>query len=306
MPANDPKTARSMRTKTLSTTGAEATAPEAGRRNAFIRWFTPEIPLARVAVFRVYIYVFIIIDVLTISGDVIPHGWTPDLYQPLWLARFLHIPPVSVLGAQILLAAIIVFCLLAAVGILQRISGWIVTITFGLWMFYTQGYGYVAHDHMALVIAAIVLPTIGVARFRDGGVTSAKAGWAFRVVQVSVVLTYFYSVLMKWIASGNITHWANGAVIIWALMRRGAEWSKPFLEWPGLLIAGQWATLAFEFLSPVALFVKGRWLYGVVAFFMLFHLMTYLALGIHFLPTVICWAAFLPLEKLIPKRFATR
>jgi hypothetical protein len=31
----------------------------------------PEIPLARVAVFRVFIYVFIIIDVLTISGDVI-------------------------------------------------------------------------------------------------------------------------------------------------------------------------------------------------------------------------------------------
>jgi cytochrome c biogenesis protein CcdA len=49
---------------------------------------------------------------------------------------------------------------------------------------------------------------------------------------------------------------------------------------------------------------KGRWLYGVVAFFCLFHLMTYLALGIHFLPTVICWAAFLPLEKLVPKRFA--
>ena len=41
-------------------------------------------------------------------------------------------------------------------------------------------------------------------------------------------------------------------------------------------------------------------------FFCLFHLMTYIALGIHFLPTVICWAAFLPLEKLVPKRFAAR
>jgi hypothetical protein len=61
---------------------------------------------------------------------------------------------------------------------------------------------------------------------------------------------------------------------------------------------------SFEFLSPIALFVKGKWLYGVVVFFCLFHLLTYLALGIHFLPTVICWAAFLPLEKLVPKRFA--
>jgi hypothetical protein len=200
---------------------------------------------------------------------------------------------------------IIVFSLLAAAGILQRLSGWAAAITFGLWMFYTQGYGYVAHDHMALVIAAFVLPTVGTARFRDVGTASARAGWALRVVQIAVVLTYFYSVVMKWIASGNITQWANGAVIIWALMRRGAEWSKPFLEMPGLLIAAQWATLVFEFLSPVALFLKGKWLYGAVAFFFLFHLMTYLALGIHFLPTVICWAAFLPLEKLVPKRFTS-
>ena len=288
-------------TPTLRSTPTEAAGP-----NPFLRWFMPEVPLARVAVFRVFIYLFIIIDVLTISGDVIAHGWTPEFYQPLWLARFLHIPAVSVLGAQILLTLIIVFSLLAAAGILQRISGWAVAISFGAWMFYTQGYGYVAHDHMALVIAAFVLPTIGTARFRDVGTASAKAGWALRIVQIAVVLTYFYSVLMKWIASGNITHWANGAVIIWALMRRGAEWSKPFLEMPGLLIAAQWATLVFEFLSPVVLFLKDKWLYGAVAFFFLFHLMTYLALGIHFLPTVICWAAFLPLERLVPKRFATR
>ncbi|WP_262774796.1 hypothetical protein [Brevibacterium permense] len=282
-----------------------STPTEAAPTNPFLRWFMPEVPLARVAVFRVFVYLFIIIDVLTISGDVIAHGWTPEFYQPLWLARFLHIPAVSVLGAQILLTLIIVFSLLAAAGILQRLSGWAVALSFGAWMFYTQGYGYVAHDHMALVIAAFVLPTIGTARFGDVSTASARAGWALRMVQISVVLTYFYSVVMKWIASGNITHWANGAVIIWALMRRGAEWSKPFLEMPGLLIAAQWATLVFEFLSPVVLFLKGKWLYGAVAFFFLFHLMTYLALGIHFLPTVICWAAFLPLEKLVPKRFTS-
>lgn len=282
-----------------------STPTDAAPTNPFLRWFMPEVPLARVAVFRVFIYLFIIIDVLTISGDVIAHGWTPEFYQPLWLARFLHIPAVSVVGAQILLTLIIVFSLLAAAGILQRLSGWAVALSFGAWMFYTQGYGYVAHDHMALVIAAFVLPTIGTARFRDVGTASARAGWALRMVQISVVLTYFYSVVMKWIASGNITHWANGAVIIWALMRRGAEWSKPFLEMPGLLIAAQWATLVFEFLSPVVLFLKRKWLYGAVAFFFLFHLMTYLALGIHFLPTVICWAAFLPLEKLVSKRFTS-
>ncbi|SMY04751.1 MULTISPECIES: hypothetical protein [Brevibacterium] len=143
------------------------TTAEVKAGNPLIAWFTPQISLARVAVFRVLIYLFVIVDVLTISADVIPHGWTPGLYQPLWLARFLHIPPVSVLAAQILLAAIIVFSLMAAAGILQRLSGWLVAITFGLWMFYTQGYGYVAHDHMALVVAVVVLPTVGLARFQD-------------------------------------------------------------------------------------------------------------------------------------------
>lgn len=300
-----------MSTPANSSTASAATDPartlaDVRPRNAFLRWFMPEIPLARVAVFRVFIYLFITADVLWISNDVIDHGWTPDLYQPLWLPRFLHIPPVSVLGAQLLLAAIIVFSLLAAVGILQRTSGWIVFATFGMWMYYTQGYGYVAHDHMALMIAILILPGIGIARFSQVRTTSAKAGWALKVVQIAVILTYFFSVLMKWIASHGIAHWGNGAVIIWALMRRGAEWSKPFLEMPGLLIAAQWATIAFETLSPIALFLKGKWLYGAVVFFCLFHLMTYLALGIHFLPTVICWAAFLPLEKLVPKRLARR
>lgn len=288
---------------TAAQTSTSHSSQDAKPRNRVLSWFMPQVPLARVAVFRVFIYLFVIIDILTISNDVIAHGWNSDFYQPLWLARVLGIPPVSVLGAQILLVLIIVFSLLAAAGILQRISGWAVAITFGAWMFYTQGYGYVAHDHMALMIAVLVLPTVGIARFSQTHTTSAKAGWALRVTQISVVLTYFYSVLMKQIASGGLVKWANGAVIIWALIRRGAEWSKPFLENPGLLVVAQWGTLVFEFLSPIALFVKGKWLYFVVAFFCLFHLMTYLALGIHFLPTVICWAAFLPLEKLVPRRF---
>src|SRR5699024_12720515 len=132
------------------------------------------------------------------------HGWTPEFYQPLWLARALHIPAVSVLGAQILLAVIIVSSLLAAAGVIQRLSGWAAALSFGAWMFYTQGYGYVAHDHMALVIAAFVLPTIGAARFRDVATTSARAGGALRVGQIAVVRTYFSSVPMKWLAPGHI------------------------------------------------------------------------------------------------------
>ena len=111
---------------------------------------------------------------------------------------------------------------------------------------------------------------------------------------------------MKWIASGNITHWANGAVIIWALMRRGANGRSRSSRCPASSSPRSGRHSSSSSSHPVVLFLKGKWLYGAVVFFCLFHLMTYIALGIHFLPTVICWAAFLPLEKLVPKRFAAR
>jgi len=58
--------------------------------------------------------------------------------------------------------------------------------------------------------------------------------------------------------------------------------------------------LIAEFLSPVVLFLRGRALLLAVGFFVSFHLVTYLSLGIHFLPTVICWLAFFPLERIVP------
>src|SRR5699024_2483666 len=134
------------------------TPAERGARKGLVGSSMPALPLARVAVCRVVTYIFSRIDPPTISADVMAHGWTPEFFQPLWLARALHIPAVSVLGPQILLAVIIVSSLLAAAGIVQRLSGWAAALSVGAWMFYTRGYGYVAHDHMALVIAAFVLP----------------------------------------------------------------------------------------------------------------------------------------------------
>jgi len=50
------------------------------------------------------------------------------------------------------------------------------------------------------------------------------------------------------------------------------------------------------------LWLRGRWLYLAIATFCGFHLLTFAALGIHFLPTVVCWAAFLPLERVAGAR----
>lgn len=260
-------------------------------------WWMAPVPLARVAVFRVAIYLFLIVDALWIANDVIQHGHVPELYQPTVLARVIQLPPLGVAGAWALLIVLIASSLLAATGRWPRAAGWTTAAAFWMWMLNSQGFSYVSHDHMALMIAVLVLPTVRAAGFDDQR-TSQAAGWALRCVQVAVVLTYFGSVFSKWVRSGTLWNWANSAVFTWAIMRRGSDLIRWTLEYPLLLRVSQWGLLAIELLSPVVLFLRGRWLHLAIGVFLAFHTATFLALGIHFLPTVICWLAFLPLERL--------
>jgi len=266
---------------------------------AIAGWWVAPVPLARIAVLRAAVYLFVIWDVLYVTNDVIGHGYAPALYQPTMLARLLPLPGPSVTVAYVLLGLVIAGSLVAATGRLPRLTGWTVAVAFLAWMLDSQGFSYVSHDHMALVVATLVLPTVGRARFTDTG-SSQAAGWAVRAIAVATVITYFGSAFNKWVRAGSPWAWANGSVFTWAIMRRGSDLARWTLDYPLLLRTGQWALLVAEFLSPVALFLRGRWLAAVVTFFLLFHLMTFLALGIHFLPTVICWLACAPLERLVP------
>ena len=263
---------------------------------AALDWLTRPVPLARVAAFRALVYGFIIWDVLYAFNDVVPHSVIPELYQPTLLARLVGLQPLSTAVSQALLAAIIVCCVVAILGRAQRLAGWGVMVTFWVWALNSQGFSYVQHDHMALMVATLVLPTIGVAHYRDQRLSQA-AGWAFRCIQIATVLTYFGSAISKWARSGSLAVWANSSVFTWAIIRRGSDLVRWTLEYPMLLRAGQWGLVAIEALSPVVLFLRGRWLYLAIGLFFAFHLSTYLAIGIHFLPTVVCWFAFFPLEK---------
>ncbi|WP_205857241.1 hypothetical protein [Phytoactinopolyspora endophytica] len=265
-------------------------------------WWMPELPFARVAIMRAAIYLFLLYDIFYLRNDVIPHGHTPELYEPLWIGRALPLPEPSVGLAQTLQVLIVVGSLVAATGRLPRLAGWTVALCYFEWLILSMSFGKVDHDHLALVIAVFVLPTIGRARLSDHG-GSPAAGWAFRCIQVSVIFTYFGSALAKWVRNGAPFAWANGAVLSWAFIRRATDLARWSLDYPWLLRIGQWVMLIAEFLSPIVLFVKGKWLYFGAAFFLTFHLVTYLTLGIHFLPTVICWLAFFPTEKLLPGRF---
>ncbi|HET6754506.1 MAG TPA: hypothetical protein VFH23_11220 [Jiangellaceae bacterium] len=267
--------------------------------NRVVRWWTAPIPLARVAVFRTVVYLFLLYDIFVLVNDVVPHGYAAELYRPLFIGRVLPLPEPSPPLVYTLQVVLVAGALVAATGRLPRLAGWVVAVCYLEWLIIGMSFGKVDHDHLALLVAMWVLPTVGRARFGD--LTPSEAGgWAFRCVQVATIATYVGSAFAKWSRNGAPFAWGGSAVFTWAIIRRGTEFIDWILEYPWLLRISQWMLLIAEFLSPVVLFLRGKALLLAAGFFLSFHLVTYFSLGIHFLPTVICWLAFFPLEKLIP------
>src|SRR5699024_10179836 len=76
------------------------------------------------------------------------------------LARLLHLPPVTAPVAGTLLVLILAGSTASIAGWRPRLAGTVVALAYWVWMLYSNSYGYVAHDHMALMVATAVLPTV--------------------------------------------------------------------------------------------------------------------------------------------------
>jgi hypothetical protein len=234
----------------------------------------PAVPLARVAVLRIVVYLFVVADIFLFVNDVVPHAeGDAELYRPLLLRRLLDLPTPSAGYAKTL------------------------PVAFTDWVSIGMSYSKVDHDHLALVVATWVLPTVGAARLRDR-TRSEAAGWALLAIQLAVVSTYFLSAVAKMRFGG--WGWANGSIFAWAMTRRGTWLGRALLNPPWILWLGQWSLLLLETFSPLLLVLRDRRRYLLVAAFAGFHALTFAMLTIHFLPLVVCLLAFLPLERLVP------
>ena len=259
-------------------------------------WFFPQVPLARVAWLRRFVYAVVLLDVLVLTAFPIGHGDVPgELYKPLPFRELLHLPQPSPVYVQVLRVVIIASALVAMSGRLPRLAGWVCAAGMLDWLSNAYSYSKINHDHFALVVALCVLPLVGRALASDRR-TSDSAGWTLRIIQVSVVATYFLAAIAKVLDAG--WGWASSAVLVWALTRRGSFLSDWLVDLPWLTYVFQWIVFVAELLSPVMLWLRGRALYAVVVFWLGFHVSTYLLLSIHFIPTVVCLLAFLPLERL--------
>jgi hypothetical protein len=262
-----------------------------------VNWFFPPVAIARIAWLRTIFYLFVILDMHAFVRDTRLKGQSPELYQPLFLARLFDLPRPSVPLTNTLYVVLIVACLVGATNRLPRLTGWVVAPAFTWWVLIGMSDGKVDHDHLALVVALWVLPTAGAARYGDRRPSEA-AGWAVKCIQIAVVATYALSALAKIRSAGWAFTWPGSAVLTWAIVRRPHPVGVWLLDYPWLLHVMQWAGFIGEMLSPVVLWLKGRWLLFAALFFLSFHVANTAILLIHFLPTVVCWLAFAPLERL--------
>lgn len=275
-------------------------SPSTGAR--IVGWFAPVMPEARLAVFRTAVYLFVVLDINAFVRDPIPLSRHPELYAPLMVERLFALPPPSVPLTVTLYVVLVVGSLVAAANRLPRLAGWVVAAAFTWWTAIGMSYGKVDHDHMALVIALWLLPTVGPVRDRwRSRDASAQAGWVLKVVQIAVMSTYFLSALTKIRSGGwSLTSWPESFILTWAIVRRPHGLGQFLLPFPGLLHVMQWFAFAAELTSWVVLWLRGRALLAAALFWMGFHVFTLAILYIHFAPTLVCWLAFAPLERLGP------
>jgi hypothetical protein len=260
-------------------------------------WFRPE-PVARLAVLRTLVYLYVPLDLYIRTASVVPHAYgSPDLYKPVDVLALLHQPAPTPWFAQALRIVIIATSLLAAAGVKPREFGVVVALAYADWACLAMSYGKVDHDHLAILVAVAVLPTVGGSGWNTGA-RSEAAGWALRCIEIAVVATYFLAAVAKMRFGG--WHWPNGAIFAWAVVRRGTPLARPLLHHPIVLLLSQWGLLLLEASTPAMLFVRQRWRTLAVVGLLSFHLVTWLAITINFAPLVVCLLAFLPLERVPP------
>jgi len=270
-------------------------------------WYEP-MDRTRQRYFARIIYATVIVTVWSIDAWAVGHATAPRLFwQPMWIARVLSISPptpttMTLLRVLLTVAAVVAIVLArpddaARSRHAARAANAAVFLGFGLWVVWAFSWSKVDHDKLTIVVALftlVVAPGVGTGLDR-------MVGWALRTVQVVFVLAYPLSAISKIDKSG--WRWADQATFARAIIRRGTFLGKHLAEQGELLRVSQWGFIVFEVVSIVALSRNPRIRRVVLPGFFLLHFVTWLMIGIHFLPHTICLAAFLPLERLrLPAR----
>jgi hypothetical protein len=272
-------------------------------------WF-PEVPLERVAIFRIAITAFALIDVVFVSNYMI--GYTevdPLFFDPIYLLR-VGTFPVPSSGTYLVMSGIMAISLFCAlVGYRARLA---LAVAAPLYLYHWalfNSWGKVNHGKIPAIFALFVLIVAPAAarlsvdtwrRSRTSAVRSATdpiAGWALRVVAVVIVCAYLFSVYSKLRNTG--VSWAWEPVLL-PYMQFGEGWAHEFLAAnPQLLVVMQFVTLLAEAAS-VLLLTGNRAIRNVLLpILAMFHLGSYYLLETEFFAYLVCYLVFFDTERLL-------
>jgi len=266
-------------------------------------WFTPE-SLTRLAIYRIWVYAIILIDVLVWTrGHLRYADVDPQLYHPIYFLNLFNIPAPAHPWLDIIYGLLAVFVFLALIGFK---TNFFVLLASGLYMYWVAqwfSFGWVHHLHPPLLFSMIVLglsPSGArlsvdhlLKRLRENhaaqqfipktDATSPYAAWPLRFVQVIIILLYFLSGYAKLKISG--WEWANGTTLQWYLMNDYLTFGAPEGLWLAnhktLCILLSYLTLIFETGFILALFMPRYAPWFLLVSFS-FHLGTYITMRTFF------------------------
>ena len=266
-----------------------------------VGWFAPVLPDARVAVLRTVVYLFVLVDIHLFVADPIPLSRQPDLYAPLMVERLFLLPPPTPLITTTLYVVLVVGSLVAAANRLPRLAGVVVAAAFTWWTAIGMSYGKVDHDHLAFVVALWLLPT---RRGRPGPLaepTSSAAGGLGAQVRADRGDRDLLPLGADQDPQRRLEPDRRGRTASSSPGRSSGGrtgWASSCCPFPDLLRGMQWFAFLAELTSLVVLWLRGRALLAAALFWLGFHVFTAAILYIHFAPTLVCWLAFAPLERL--------
>jgi len=282
-------------------------------------WFAPG-SLTRLAIYRLWVYSIILLDVLIWTRGHLRYAEVaPEFYQPIYILRLLQIPAPAHPWLDIVYGALAVFVFLALIGYKTNFSAVMASGLYVYWVAQWFSFGWVHHLHPPLVfsMAALALSPSGarlsvdhlLKRLRENhaaqqfiskaNANSPYATWPLRFVQTIIILLYFLSGYAKLKISG--LEWANGTTLQWYLMNDYLTFQAPAGLWLAnhkeLCILLSYATLIFEvgFISALFFPRLAPWL--LLAGFS-FHLGTYITMRTFFEFLWLTYPVFFNFERI--------
>ena len=275
------------------------------------RWWYPQSDGLDLAVCRILavgslLFVFLPFFMTTPAEHLALIGRPGGFDHPQWMIRLVAavVPAESPVWPHLVRGAFAIAVgagVATLVGLRTRTSAALLTLAIWFLVSHDGSYGEIHHPDIVLSMFLLFLALSSSGRRlsldallerRAEGPTD-RVVWPLRLTQVLLAWTYFSNGAAKLLYSGF--DWMNGYTLQQSLLYSSLQWDRPLglrlAQHHDLCIALSVATIAFELLFPLTLFVR-RSRRALLVSGAVFHIVLYFTMNIVFFQNVVLYAAF--------------